>query len=136
MTPCINESQKRHLRRYLLGMGFGFSAYMASVVGFNVADRLFELSIPIRVGLRVIPVLCALYVLYVMVKFVRRMDEVQARIITESALIAACVVGLATFTYGFMEDVLALPDISLIWILPSLIMCQGVAQFFVRLNYQ
>ena len=71
-----------------------------------------------------------------MVIFVRSMDEFHRRVISEATLIAAIVVGLGTFTYGFIQGALDWPDIPTIWIMPSLIAVQGVATFIVRRWYQ
>ncbi|PWE17099.1 hypothetical protein DDZ18_10390 [Marinicauda salina] len=123
-------------KRYSFRIAGAAGAYAGAVVGVNALDAGFALDAPVRVGLALLPVLPALYGLWAALQFVRAMDEVQARIISEAMLVSALIVGFASFTYGFLEGALALPDISMIWVLPALLGVMGVAQVFVRMRYQ
>ena len=123
-------------KQYMQRMAIVSILYVVAVVGINVIDDAMTLATPVRVILSLLPVLPAVGMLVVMVIFVRSMDEFHRRVISEATLIAAIVVGLGTFTYGFIQGALDWPDIPTIWIMPSLIAVQGVATFIVRRWYQ
>jgi hypothetical protein len=110
--------------------------YSATVVGINLVDNAYALPQCQRIGLALLPLIPALMMFATILAFFRQMDEVWQRIITESTLISAGIVGLGCFTYGFLQGAVDLPMISLIWVLPALIAFQGIAMIFVRLRYQ
>ena len=109
--------------------------YTAAIVGINVLDASLDLPVPLLIALSLLPVIPAIYLLFIMTEFVRTLDEVQQKVVTESTLWSAGLVGIAGFTYGFLEGAVELPAISPIWILPALLMVQGIAQAFVRMRY-
>lgn len=123
-------------RQYMQRMVIVSILYTVTVIGINVIDDSMDLATPLRVILSLLPVLPAAGMLVVMIIFVRSMDEFHRRVISEATLIAAIVVGLGTFTYGFIQGALDWPDIPTILIMPSLIAVQGIAQFIVRRWYQ
>lgn len=132
----LGSAQKKAVKTYTLRMILGFLGYTVTVIGINLVDDAMSLSMATRIGMSLLPVLCAIFILITIVRFVRQMDEVQSRIVTESALISAGIVGIASFTYGFLQGAIELPDISLIWVLPSLFGCFGIAQIFVGWSYR
>ena len=123
------------LKRYQTHLVYTLIAYTAAVVGINVLDRLLELPVVVLVMLSLIPVVPAIYLLLIMTRYVRSLDEVQQKIVTESIVWAAGLVGIGGFSYGFLQGAVTLPDISLIWILPALLFFQGIAYAFVRMRY-
>ncbi|WP_019961468.1 hypothetical protein [Woodsholea maritima] len=133
---CGSATQRQAVKAYFWRMILGFVGYTVTVIGINLIDDAMSLSMATRIGMSLLPVLCAVFILITIVRFVRQMDEVQSRIVTESALISAGIVGIGTFTYGFLQGAIELPDISLIWILPSLFAGFGVAQIFVGWSYR
>ena len=127
---------KPEAKQYMRNMAIASVLYVAAVLAINLIDDNFILATPVRVLMSLLPVLPAIGMLVAMVIFVRSMDEFQRRVISEATLIAAIVVGLGTFTYGFIQGALDWPDIPTIWIMPALIAIQGVASFIVRKWYQ
>lgn len=123
-------------RRYTWRMAVAAVLYTAAVIGVNLIDAQAELAQPVRIALSLLPVLPAILMLVAIITFYRAMDEVQQRVISESTIVAALVVGFASFTWGFLEGAMTLPDISLIWVLPALIGVQGLAMPFIRRRYQ
>jgi len=123
-------------RQYQRRMAIATVLYVAAVVGINNIDRAFELPALAIAAISLLPVLPAIMMLAAMIAFFRSMDEVLRRIITEATLIGAMAVGLASFTYGFLEGAMELPRISLIWVLPALFAAQGGALIFVRRHYR
>ena len=128
----MTQAAKKYSRRMIVVTVL----YSASVIGINLLDRWADLPLWALVVISLLPLVPALGMLAAMVTFVRSMDEVQRRIVTESVLIAALIIAFASFTYGFVQGAIDLPDISLIWILPALIAVQGITMIFVRRWYQ
>lgn len=112
-----------------------FTTYTAFLIGVNVIDGAYDLPQSVRIGLSLLPVLPAIAMIGVILAFVRTMDEVWQRIMSESTLVSAGIVGIGTFTLGFLEGVITLPSDLLIWILPAMIGIQGVAMTFVKRRY-
>ena len=52
----------------------------------------------------------------------------------EATVVAFFIVGIGSFTYGFLEGV-GFPALNTIWIMPLLIAVQGAAMFLVRGKY-
>lgn len=123
-------------RRYTGRMAVAAVLYTVAVIGVNVLDNRVDLAQPVRIALSLVPVLPALGMFAAIITFVRAMDEVQQRIVHESAIVSGLIVGFASFTWGFLEGAMALPDISMVWILPALIAVQGLAMPFVRRRYR
>lgn len=110
--------------------------YTVAIFGVNWLDALLSPGPGVRVALALIPVLPAGFMVFAVVAFVRAMDEVQARIVTESVLIAAMIVSLGSFTYGMLRGAIELPVIEAYWYLPALIAASGLAQIFVTRRYR
>ncbi|MBL4616621.1 MAG: hypothetical protein JKY46_02915 [Robiginitomaculum sp.] len=125
----------KNTKNYFVRMLVAFSIYTVLLVGMNVVDNIFELPQWQRIAMSILPVIPAIAIIFIILEFVRTMDEVWQRIITESTLISMGIVGIATFTLGFMEGVIQLPDGILIWIWPAMIGIQGLAMQFVRRRY-
>lgn len=126
---------KKEATKYSIRMLAIFAFYTVSVIGINLlpAD---EMAPWMRIALSMIPVIPAIVMIFVILDFVRSMDEVQQRIINESCLVSLVVVGLASFSYGFLEGAIAVPPVSMIWVFPALIGTAGIAQIFVRMRYR
>ncbi|GGC95611.1 hypothetical protein [Aquisalinus flavus] len=126
---------KKEATKYTIRMLAIFAFYTVSVIGINLlpAD---DMAPWMRIALSLIPVIPAIVMIFVILEFVRAMDEVQQRIITESCLVSLVVVGLASFSYGFLEGAIDVPPISMIWVFPALIGTAGIAQIFVRMRYR
>lgn len=128
MTP----SSKLYMRRMLIV----FAAYTVLILGAGWLDNQYELAQPLRIVLSLAPVLPVLACIATIIAFVRAMDEVQARIVLESALIGALAVAVASFTYGMLRGVSELPAIAEVWYLPAFIGVSGLAQVWVKRRYQ
>lgn len=131
MTEGLNKPA--HI--YTVRMIITFIAYTVLLVGANLLDRHADLAQWQRIAISLLPVLPAIAMIFVILSFVRTMDEVWQRIITEAALISAGIVGIGTFTLGFMEGIMPLPDDILIWIWPAMIAIHGIATQFVKMRY-
>lgn len=125
----------KHVKQYFVRLGTTMVIYTVLLFGSITVLKTYELPVAVDVLLALLPVLPAIVTLFVIVAFVRTRDEVQQRIVTESILWGVGIVAIASFTYGFLQNVLELPDISMIWVLPALIGTPGIAQIFVRMRY-
>ncbi len=125
---------KPNITAYSMRMVVIFGTYTAALFLINGLD---SQAYPLwqRIALSFLPVVPAAATIPVMVSFVRSMDEVWQRIITESALIAAGIVGVGTFTLGFLESTMALPDGMMIWVWPAMLMIHGLCTPFVQRRY-
>ncbi|MCF6293931.1 MAG: hypothetical protein L3J04_11115, partial [Robiginitomaculum sp.] len=95
----------KNAKKYSVRMLVAFSIYTVLLVGLNVVDSIFEFPQWQRITMSVLPVIPAIAIIFIILEFVRSMDEVWQRIINESTLISMGIVGSATFTLGFMEGV-------------------------------
>ena len=127
---------KKAAATYSWRMAISCTLYAATVIGINLFDSSFALPQWQRICLALLPLLPALMMLASVLAFVRQMDEVMQRVMTESMLISVFIVGFGSFTYGFLQGAIDLPHISLIWVLPALIAFQGLAMIFVLRRYQ
>lgn len=81
-----------------------------------------------------LPVIPAILMVIVLIRALGKMDELQLIIQMKSFAISFLIVGLATFTYGFLEN-LGYPKVSLIWIFPFMISTWGLTVSFVKRSY-
>ncbi len=123
-------------RSYLRRMLVIFTVYIVLLMSAVWMDNHLELAQPVRIALSLLPVLPVLACIVTIIRFVRAMDEVQARIVLESALIGAILVAVASFTYGMLRGVTDWPGILEVWYLPAFIGVSGFAQIFVKRRYQ
>lgn len=133
---CYSSRGDEASRRYFFRMLFASIFYTVTVFGINWIAEIYEPTTAWLVLLGILPVLPAGLMLISAVSFIRSRDEVYQRMFTEAALIAAGVVGLASFTWGFIEAFVdAAPDISMVWILPALVVIQSAVMPLVRRRY-
>ena len=130
----MKEAGKRYTAR-MLGAGL---LYLAVVFAAAWLIRHSGLRLPqwAVVSIALTPIVPALIMMTTYLTFFRQMDEFNRRIQSEAWLIAAGVVGLASFTYSFLEEWAHFPRVDLVWIFPALVMAWGAALLFVRRRYQ
>ena len=130
----MTKTQKA-ARTYTRRLFITLSAYVVLLIGVNLIDASFDVPTPLLICMALLPVLPTIAMLFVIVAFFRDMDEVQQRILNESVIWGTGIVGIACFSYGFLQGAVDLPDISLIWVFPALIGVPGIAMIFVRMRY-
>ncbi len=126
---------KKALITYTRDFGLSMALYMAAVFGINMVPGIEEMPKWQAVLIALIPIVPILMSIRAVLVFHRSMDELHKQIAMEATIIAFFLVGLGSFSYGFLEGV-GFPQLDVIWIFPALIMTQGVAQFVVRRKYQ
>src|SRR3954471_22314684 len=90
---------------------------------------------PWKYVVAILPVLPALGVPLVTIRYVQSMDELQRRIQLESLTFGFATSAIATFTYGFLQNA-GLPDVSWVWVGPVMAMCWLVGQLVARWRYR
>ena len=121
-------------KRYMRDLTIVLAIYAAALIGTNMID-MTSWPAPARLLFALTPVIAAIFIVPVVLKFVAVLDEVQRRGIAESCLVSMLVVGLGTFAYSFAENALELPQIGLVWVWPALMGGAGVALIFVRKRF-
>lgn len=117
-----------HNRRYVIHFGGAMLAYMVVLFASVWALTRYEMGEWLAGAVALTPMLPALYALHAFVIRYRTMDEFQRRIVGESILWSAGIVGFATFGYGFLHGATSVPPLNPIWILPAIIAGYGVVQ--------
>jgi hypothetical protein len=138
-TICeANHAPKAVAREYMRDMGLAGAAYVGFVFATVYTIRHFDPPQWAAIMLALLPVAPVLFMVRAYLRFVRRLDEFQRRVQSESILIAAGVVGFGSLTYGFLQSFAGFPVIEdpLMWVFPALCVVWGVAQIFVRRRYQ
>lgn len=137
-TDDLGPKAKQATRAYVRSMAIAAVLYVAVVFGAVTLIRHAPFALPqwavIIVALT--PIFPALMMLGAYTTYLRSMDELHRRIQSEAWLVSAGVVGVASFTYSFLEEWAHFPRIDLVWIFPALILAWGLATFFVRRRYK
>jgi len=114
-------------KRYLIFLGGAMLAYAGVLFASVWTLEATEITGWPAGALSLAPMLPALYALHAFVVRLRTMDEFQRRIVSEGIVWGAGIVGFASFGYGFLEGSMNAPEISMIWMLPTLIGTYGIA---------
>lgn len=126
----MKPAAKRYKRDTILS----FTAYVVVLFSVNYFLNGYGTEGWLPVVLALLPVLPILYFARTVIIYSRSWDELQRQIAFEATVIAFFVIGIGSFTYGFLEGV-GFPVLDTIWIMPLLIAVQGIAMFLVRGKY-
>lgn len=83
----------------------------------------------------VLPVVPAIFSTMAVIRALAQLDELQQKIQLLSFAISFAVIGLATFSYGFLQNA-GFPAIPYIWIFPAMIATWGIATPLVARRFQ
>ena len=123
-------------RRGFQQFWLGICLYTLLIVPLNIFAGPLKVSEPVMVALTFVPILAALWGMLGWLRAIKAMDELQQRIITESAQWALGLTGLATFSYGLLEQTAQLPRLSVVWVWPFINLVFALAhQLIVRRRY-
>jgi hypothetical protein len=114
--------------------GLAMLAYLMVLVG-SVTVLQENGNAPWRYYIAVLPVLPAGLVIYLFVRALRHLDELQKRIQTQAFGFSFGVTALVTFTYGFLEGV-GLPHLNWTYVLPLMAVFWGLGTAFFTLRYR
>lgn len=119
-------------RRYVRDFGLAMVAYSLVLVGSIFAIGYGELS-GWSAGLASLtPLIPALFALKAFIDRYKALDEFQQRLTSEALLWATGIVGFAAFGYGFLEGAVEVPQITLIWVMPSICGVFGIAHWILH----
>ena len=88
-----------------------------------------------RIPMALLPVVPMIFCIIAVIRHLATMDELQQKVQLLSFATSFAVVGLATFTYGFLENVGA-PHIPYVWVFPAMIAVWGITNPLVMKRYQ
>ena len=124
-------------RRYYRELAVPMGAYVLVMLGWK---RLLDLvgDGALRVVVALLPAAIVLWMMRVVVRYVRQSDEMQRRIELESIAIAAMLVSSAYMAAGFLQtakliDVPA--KVAMLWVFPLLCMTYGVVKVAIARRY-
>lgn len=114
-------------RRYTVELMSVIALYACALMGSNALLRLWPDG-NVRIAIVLLPMLPALLVPVVVLRFLRRMDELQQRIQLEALGFAFAGTAVITFGYGFLELVgFPRPGAFVVWPLMATLWCVGLA---------
>ncbi len=121
----------------------GMRQFAFGMVGYGVAvvlQGLFldpqSLSTWVAGAVALVPMVFAVWGMAGWLAAVRTFDELRQKIFAEAGLISFGLTALATFTYGFLENYLGLPRLSMFVVFPFMALCYSLSLPFVFRRYQ
>ena len=114
--------------------GFAILAYLMVLVG-SITVVQANGEAPWRYVVAVLPVVPAGLVIWLTVRALSRLDEVQKRTQMEALGFAMAATGLVTFGYGFLEGV-GLPHMNPTFVLPLITALWGLGVLGLNLRYR
>lgn len=122
------------MKKYFLEFGFSMVLYVVTLF----LSQSFVISHPAStwvIWVSLLPVVPAIMATVAVIRQLARFDELQQRIQFVSFAISFAIVGLGTFTYGFLENA-GYPHIPYVWIFPFMIAVWGIVTFVVARVYK
>jgi hypothetical protein len=126
--------QQRYLREFLPAMlGYVIVLPISIVLLLRV-----DLPTAGKVVVALLPVVPMVFVVRAMLRHMLRQDELQQRIELQAVAITCAVVGMASFSLGFLQNVRVLPSPpwAMLWVLPLMIGVYGVVRFLLARRYR
>jgi len=129
----ITEKERQSSKRYLREIILATAIYLVMIVGSqyflkDMTDTIWAYPIALS---PLIPVCC---IIYSMVNFVRRSDELIQKLHGDSAIITLLLVIFAGFTYGLLIKV-GLPQPDIFWAASLICPLYFIVLAFLRRNY-
>jgi len=112
------------IKQYSLEFGSSMLLYILAIF-FSVSFLNNNPEHSLKVLVSVLPVLPALLATWAVIRHLGRLDEFMQRVQLMSFATSFALVGLGTFTYGFLENV-GFPHIPYVWIFPMMIAVWGL----------
>jgi hypothetical protein len=134
-APAQSPAQSTWITyRSQIEIGLALLAYMMFLVG-SVTVLRGNPDASWRYVVAVIPVLPAAVVVYLFIRRVARLDELQRRIQIEAFGFALGATALLTFAYGFLEGV-GLPHLNWTYILPLIAALWAIGTAIISFRYR
>jgi hypothetical protein len=130
----MNPLTTRYLREFIPAMlGYMIVLPISIVLLLRV-----DMPPALQGAAALLPVLPMLFVMRAILRHMLRQDEMQQRIELQAVAITCALIGIATFSVGFLQNVRLLPSPPwlMLWILPLMIGTYGVARALVTRRYR
>lgn len=130
----MNPLTTRYLREFVPAMlGYMIVLPISIVLLLRV-----DMPPALQGAVALLPVLPMLFVMRAILRHMLRQDEMQQRIELQAVAITCALIGIATFSVGFLQNVRLLPSPPwlMLWILPLMIGTYGVARALVTRRYR
>ena len=114
--------------------GFAILAYLMVLVG-SITVVQANPTASWKYGVAVLPVIPAGLVIFLTVRALGRLDEVQKRTQMQALGFSMAATGLLTFAYGFLEGV-GLPHLNSTFVLPLMAVLWGLGLLVLNLRYR
>lgn len=133
----MDKITKRYLREFSLSMALYVIVMVWSASLLNrMGDSLWRVPNAYwRVPITLSPVIPIILMLGVFLRYLNRIDELQQHIQLMAIAFVAGVVGLLTFSYGFLENV-GFPHLPLVWIFPATIILWALGTAYFSRRYR
>ena len=124
------SASKTYLREFLVAMAAYTVVLIVSITLINISPS----SAWWRVPLALAPVIPIIFAMVAFMRFFGHMDELQRRIQLEAFTFSFGVTAIATFSYGFLENV-GFPHINWVFIFPLMIALWGIGLAIATRRY-
>lgn len=122
-------------RRYLKKLSLAFAVYFIMLMSMNAVMDNYTVPLALSIPLVLLPMIPVIFVIRIVVEYVRSWDEMQQRLYLEAAMIAFTLVASLTFAWGFLEDI-GFPDLPTMWVMPLMMVTLALSQWFVCRRYR
>lgn len=121
-------------QRYLIELGSSIALYAITLI-VSLSFLQAYPDTPWRVLIAISPSVPALLAAVAVIRALKDLDELQQKIQLLGFACSFLIVGLVTFTYGFLENI-GFPHIPYVWVFPVMIATWGLVTPLVSRVYQ
>ena len=142
MPPATNDEKvawmkpltKRYMREFIPAM----VGYMLALPVSILLLLMVDMPTALQVVVAMLPVVPMVGVMRAMLRHMLRQDEMQQRIELQAVAITCAVIGVATFSLGFLQNVRLLPSPAwlMLWVLPLMIGTYGLVRALITRRYR
>lgn len=120
-------------KEYYKEFGISMLLYVTAIF-FSVYYLKSNPDSSIKVLITLLPVIPAIMCAIAVIRALKKLDELQQKIQILSLSVSFMIVGLATFSYGFLENI-GYPHIPYVWIFPFMIATWGISTRLISRQY-
>lgn len=122
-------------KTYARSFGLSMVAYVAAILVINNVPGIDEMPLWQAGFIALLPIVPITFAIKAELAYVRSWDELHKQMVLEGVVIGFLIVGLGTFSYGFLENV-GFPKLDTIWIFPLLIFAQAFGRLVAMRKYR
>lgn len=136
-APRLTQEQlkRRYIRQVFIAMSVYVVVLFICVHYLKLAPQNQPPGV-LRIVLALAPTLPVVWVMWSLIGFISRTDELQRRVHIEALAIAAGVTAFLSLTYGFLEDFAGLPHIPAWWTFVLIDMVWGASSCVMWCRYK